>query len=136
MVMEAAVPHPPVPPARLARGGPMCVAQGLHGESLPQPPRPRPLRRQWQRWLVVTAAGRLWHSAVRRRCIRACITCWLHLCGLLGGKGGEGRGGTGTRASPIVLPTPPPPPLLPLGAVELGGSRAVPGTPLARAISR
>ena len=38
VVPGAALPHPPVPPAPLARGGPVCIAQGLHGTPLPHPP--------------------------------------------------------------------------------------------------
>ena len=86
VVSVAAMLHPPVAPARLAGEGPMRVAQCLHGPSLPHPPRPGPLRRWWQGRLGVTAAGRVWHGAIRRHSTHARISRRLHRCGLLGGQ--------------------------------------------------
>ena len=133
VVPEAPAPHPPVPPARLAHGGPVRAAQGLHGASLPNPPRPGPLRRWWQGRLGVTAAGRLRRGAeAPRPASRAGYTS----AASYGGKR-EGKGGAEAGASLIVLPagrwaaTTPPLPSTSTGAPD--GSTALDGGARSRA---
>ena len=88
----------PVPPARLARGGPVRVAQGLHGASLPLPPRPRPLRRRWHGRPGVTAAWRLCAAPSAAGASAPASRAGCTFAGSYGGKGegkGKVRGGGG-----------------------------------------
>ena len=64
----------------------MRVAQGLHGASLPNPPRSGPLRRPRHVQLWVTAAWRLWRFTIRRHCPRARVARGLHLRDFLKGR--------------------------------------------------
>ena len=90
MVPRAAMPHAPVPPAFLARGRPVRVAHGLHGASMPHPPRSSPLCRRHDVLLGFTVAGRLLRCSVRCHCLRARVARRLRLRGLLKrGKGGR-----------------------------------------------
>ena len=126
MVPGSAMPHPPMPPARLARGSPVRVAQGLHGARLPHRPRPRPLRWRWQGRLWVVTGRRLWRATRR-----------LHLHGLLQGQRRkreqkQHEGGRGVLCQSHL------PPLIPRSTGGVGRSRAVaaPVSPSPRGISR
>ena len=50
VVLRAEMPHPPMPPAQLARGALRASSRGLHGAPLHHPPRPRPLCQRQEQW--------------------------------------------------------------------------------------
>ena len=100
------MPHPPVPPARLARGGPVRVAQGLHGASLPLPPRPRPLRRRWHGRPGVTAAWRLCAAPSAAGASAPASRAGCTFAGSYGGKG-EGKGKVRHKVHRVVAQSPP-----------------------------
>ena len=78
-----AMPHHLVPPARLARRGPVCIPQGLHGAPLPHFPRFNPLRQLWQGRVGFSFDGRQSRVLDQRRCTCACATCRLDVRDLL-----------------------------------------------------